>query len=208
VGDARAEEYLALLLQATDEVQRQLDEVRLPLHILLDNRFGDLNDNQEEMLAAARAAAERADVLVRRLRAIVDLDRGAGPRRRDAIPAVDLLASLLPTLNAVAEAAGVTVTTDVEPALPRIIGDRARLQEAGALLLADRVRRLSPGSRVTLAAAAVGDMLRIDVTHAGPPGTGTDDALAKRIIAAHGGAVSDAAGHTTITLPTLRAAAS
>ena len=45
----------------------QLDEVRLPLHILLESRFGDLNENQEELLRDARAAADAIDVALRRL---------------------------------------------------------------------------------------------------------------------------------------------
>ena len=55
---------------------RQLDEIRMPLHILLENRFGDLNDNQEEMLATARTAADDAQALLERLRQVADVDRG------------------------------------------------------------------------------------------------------------------------------------
>ena len=47
----RVQEYAALLAEATSALSRQLDEVRLPLHILLENHFGQLNENQEEMLA-------------------------------------------------------------------------------------------------------------------------------------------------------------
>jgi signal transduction histidine kinase len=206
VADAerRVAEYAGLLAQATDDVRRQLDEIRLPLHILLDNRFGELNENQEEMLGAARTAAERADACLRRLRTIVDIDRGAIALRRDAIPAADLITSLLPGLNADCTAAGVEVTTDIAPALPRILGDRARLQEAGGLLLAERVRALPAGSHVTISAAGIGDSVRIIVTHGGPAGSGADEALARRLIAANGGTVTEEGGRTTITLPTAR----
>jgi signal transduction histidine kinase len=204
-ADRRLREYASLLAAATLALTKQLDEVRLPLHILLDNRFGDLNENQEEMLGAARAAAESADATVRRLREIVELDRGAVSLRRDAVPAGDLIASLLPGLNADCEEAGVRVTTDLAPALPRVTGDRARLQEACGMLLADRVRAMPSGSTVTITAApsAEGNAVQIDVTHQGTADDGgADAALARRLIAANGGQVQEAPGRTTITLPT------
>lgn len=201
-AERRVAQYARLLAEATDDVRRQLDEVRLPLHILLDNRFGELNDNQEEMLGAARAAAERADMLIRRLRMIVDVDRGLILFRMDSIPAGDLIASLLPGLNADCEAAGVEVATDIAPALPRVIGDRARIQEACGLLLGDRIRSLTRGTHVLISAASVDDTVRIDVAHGGSPGRGTDDVLAERLIAASGGTVTESAGRTAITLPT------
>jgi signal transduction histidine kinase len=204
-ADRRLSEYANLLSAATLALTKQLDEVRLPLHILLDNRFGDLNENQEEMLGAARAAAESADATVRRLREIVELDRGAISLRRDAVPAGDLIASLLPGLNADCEEAGVRVTTDLAPALPRVTGDRARLQEACGMLLAERVRAMPSGSTVTITAApsAEGNAVQIDVTHQGTADdAGADAALARRLIAANGGQVQETAGRTTITLPT------
>ncbi len=204
-ADQRLKEYADLLAAATLDLTKQLDEVRLPLHILLDNRFGDLNENQEEMLGAARAAAEAADARVRRLREIVELDRGAISLRHDAVPAGDLIASLLPGLNADCEQAGVRVTTDIAPVLPRVTGDRARLQEACGMLLADRVRAMPSGSTVTITAAASveGNAVQIDVTHQGTADDGgADAALARRLIAANGGQVQEAPGRTTITLPT------
>ena len=57
----RTREYAQLLATIADDTAKRLEQVRLPLHILLENRFGDLNENQEEMLGAARTAAEAAD---------------------------------------------------------------------------------------------------------------------------------------------------
>ena len=68
-----------------------LDEVRLPLHILLENRFGDLNENQEEMLAAAQSAVDQAAAMLGCVRLIADLDRGALEPRRDLLRLDDLI---------------------------------------------------------------------------------------------------------------------
>jgi signal transduction histidine kinase len=198
----RIREYTKLLADATGDAMKQLDEARLPLHILLDNKFGDLNENQEEMLAAARSAVEQADLRLRRLREIVDIDAGRVPMRKDAVRTGDVITSLLPGLNAQGQEAGVEVTADLAPALPRVTADRAKLQEACGLLLSERVRGLPPGSKVSISAEPSGDVVKIDVKHpGGPEGTGADTALARRLIAAIGGTVEDHDGITTITLP-------
>lgn len=203
-AEQRVNEYATLLADAMGDAIRQLDETRLPLHILLDNHFGDLNENQEEMLAAAQSAVEKADRRLRRLREIAELDRGTITLRRDSVRAGDLIASLLPGLNAEGQEAGVHVTTDVEPALPRVRGDRARLQEACSLLLGERLRSLPPGSSVEITAATGGDGVQIAVKHpgsSGGPPTDADAALSRRLIAAVGGTVEDRAGETVVTLP-------
>ena len=62
-----------------DQPVAQLDEVRLPLHILLETRFGDLNENQEELLRDARTGADAMNAALRRLAQVVDADCGALP---------------------------------------------------------------------------------------------------------------------------------
>jgi len=204
-AEARMREYAALLSDATSDAMKQLDEARMPLYILLDNHFGDLNENQEEMLGAAQAAVQTADERLRRLREIADIDRGAISLRRDAVRAGDLIASLLPSLNSLGQEGGVEVKADIAPALPRVSGDRSRLQQACGLLLGERLRALPPGASVTITAVPDGHAVRIDVTHAGaaaPPAGGADAALARRLITAIGGTVEDKDGSTVIMLPT------
>jgi hypothetical protein len=53
--------------------------VRLPLQILLESPFGELNENQEELLRDARAAADAIDAALRKLGHVADIDRNAFP---------------------------------------------------------------------------------------------------------------------------------
>lgn len=199
-GD-RVREYATLLAEASAAVSRQLDEVRLPLHILLENHFGTLNENQEEMLAAARGAAEAADVELRRLQEIADLDRGALGMRRERIRLEDLLQALRPQLEADGARAGVRVALETEPGLPRLLGDRVRLQEALELLLRHLVRRTLPGTTITISAAASDGELLVTVRNAPPPTLDADVAVATRILLAHGGRIAQEADFTTLVLP-------
>ncbi|MGH7499773.1 MAG: sensor histidine kinase [Gemmatimonadales bacterium] len=197
----RVQEYAALLAETASAVSRQLDEIRLPIHILLENHFGQLNENQEEMLASARAAAEAAGVELSRLREIAELDRGALNFRRDRVRVGDLLQALKPQLEADGERTGVDVTIDVVPGLPPVAGDRVRLQEALELLLRHLVRHALPGTAVSIGAARDKGEISIDVTHGPAPMLDANVALGQRIILAHGGRIEQQEGRTRIILP-------
>jgi signal transduction histidine kinase len=201
-ADERVREYAALLAETSAAVARQLEEVRLPLHILLESKFGDLNENQEEMLAAARAAADTADLELQRLRQIASIDGGALSLRRDPVHSGDLLRALLPTLQAQGEREGVRVSADLAPALPRVYGDRVRLQEALSLLLGERVRHAPSESEVRISADANAQRLRVVVQHGAAPHVSAEEVLGRRLLAAHDGTIQEDDGRTTLTLPT------
>ena len=197
----RVEEYALLLSEATAAMMRQLDEVRLPLHILLDTPFGQLNENQLEMLEAARAATAAAEVELRRLREVAQLDQGALSLRRDRVRITDVLQSLRPQLQADGERNGVQVTFDVLPGLPHVAGDRVRLQEALDLLLRHLVRHASPGASITISARSASTMILVEVLGGPSPTLDADIALARRVILAHGGEIGEQPGRTSIHLP-------
>jgi signal transduction histidine kinase len=229
-SEAAIREYSGLVADTTTSVARQLDEVRMPLHILLDNHFGDLNDNQEEMLAAARGAADAAQSALDRLREIADVDRGAIRLRSERVRLGDLVAALMPGLVAEANRAGVRVSTDFPPSLPAVAGDRARLGEAVSLLAADCVRRTPAGGEVRITGAALDapsprsgeasagsepaavprrepTQVQMVMTHGALTGRQTDVALADRLLVALGGRVDYAADRTAVTLPAYAVAA-
>ncbi|HEU4996352.1 MAG TPA: hypothetical protein VFT29_16155 [Gemmatimonadaceae bacterium] len=200
-ASARVSEYANLLAETSAAVARRLDDVRLPLHILLENRFGDLNDNQEEMLAAARRATEEAEAELQKLREIALLDRGALELRKDSIRLADMITSLMPTLKARAERENVNLELNIAPALPRILGDPMRMREALALLLGHRIEHTPPGDTVHIDVEYDRKAIRITVTHAPLPALGAEELLARRLTEAHGGRIETSGNSTEITLP-------
>ena len=196
----RTTEYATLLAEAATAASKQLAEARLSLHVLQDNRFGDLNDNQEEMIGAAREATEAAEVELNRLREIADIDRGALALRRDLVKPGEMIRSLLPVLNAQAAKQGVRIMSELEPALPRVVGDRGRLQDALGLILKDAVRYAIPGTTVSIHATSEPGTVTIIVNHGSPHSYTGDVALADRLIQAQGGSVTHREDSTTITL--------
>jgi signal transduction histidine kinase len=224
------QEYGGLVADAAAAAARQLDEIRMPLHILLDNHFGDLNDNQEEMLAAARLAADDAQAYLERLRAIADIEQDAVRLRIERIRLADIVTARLPGLSAAAARVGVRVSTDLSPRLPAIMGDRRRLGEALALLIGDAVHRTPSGGEVLIIGAdpdlplvagahgaatggagpgqpsapnsrAPAATARLVLLHGSGTPRATDAALADRLVAVQGGTVHHEPDRTIVEMP-------
>jgi signal transduction histidine kinase len=205
VAAERIEEYAILLGEASAAVRRQLDEARLALHILSDGHFGELNENQAEMLAAAQTGTEAVEAEMGRLEEIAELDRGALRARRDTINVSDVLRSLLPQLEADGARTGVTVALDVPPGMPRTHGDRIRLQQALELLLRHLVRHAVPGAAVSIGVTPDPGSLRVTIAGGQAPTLDADIALARRIVEAQGGRIDVSQSETVVILPTIAA---
>ena len=127
---ARLQDEATMLAAVAHDSITQLDEIRLPLHILIESRFGDLNENQEELLREARNAADGMGAALRRLAQLADADRGALPVQQEFVQVNDVVRSILPLARAAAERHGARAEVVLEPGLPRVRADRARLAEA------------------------------------------------------------------------------
>jgi signal transduction histidine kinase len=199
--EQRARDYARLLASVADSAARRLEEVRLPLHILLDNHFGELNENQEEMLGAARTAAEAADADMVSLGQIAELDLGTRRLRQDRVKPSELIEAIRPMLLASAEAAGATLELEAEPLLPAVVGDRARLQDALVTLLRGGIEHASPESRMRVDVDLDGSAIRFILTGAGETPTSVRWAAAARVVQAHGGMVDRRDDGLAISLP-------
>ena len=182
---ARLRDEATMLAAVAHDSIAQLDEVRLPLHILLETRFGELNENQEELLRDARNAADAMGTALRRLAQVADADRGALVVQRELVQVNDVVRAVLPLARAAAERQGARVEVTLEPGLPRVRADRARLAEALTLFASE-------------AAAATGSEKPLVVTTARQPGAGVEITIAPNAEATEKGA---AAGNDAVAAP-------
>ena len=197
----RQREYETLAAQAVEGAMHQLEEVRLPLHILLENRFGELNENQEEMIGAARNAAETVDAALLRLREIVRLDLGTVTLRKERVRLQDVVHAILPPFTTAASDQEVTVQADLPPTLPAFVADRGRLQEALSVILHEILRQSPSGATLSLEGEDDRRELRLVIRGGGVPEHGEPLAYAERLIRAHAGSVETLAGRTVVHLP-------
>jgi len=198
----RQREYERLVAQSVESAITRLEEVRLPLHILLENRFGELNDNQEEMIGAARAAAEAVDADLLGLRDVVRLDLGEMRLRPERVRVQDVVVSLLPPLRLTGEARGVAVTMEVAPTTPPISVDRRQMQSALASLCRELLQRTP--DRGTFRLEVDHDRSHVQLRVSGFVGPCPEQpvvALPSRIVEAHGGTLAWQEGQLQLTLP-------
>jgi signal transduction histidine kinase len=205
-ASARLREHATMLSATVRSSVAQLDDVRLPLHILLDAKFGDLNENQEELLGTARDAADVMDTALRRLGQVADADRGAIPVQRELVQVNDVVRAVLPLAQAAAARRGARVDVTLEPGLARAVGDRVRLAEALAFVLEAAAADAGTERPLTIATARDQRRARIDVSPVADHASDSDAshaldvALACRLIEAQGGTVSWAGATMSITL--------
>lgn len=197
----RQREYETLVATAIERALQQLEDVRLPLHILLENRFGELNENQEEMIGAARNAAESVDASLLRLRDVVRLDLGEVALREERVRLQDLVRAILPPLASEATRRDVTVNADLAPTLPPFVADRGRLQEALSAILHEVLRQAPSGATLALEGEHDRREIRLVIRGGGAPVRGQQFTYAERLVRAHGGSVEQLDERIVVHIP-------
>jgi len=191
---------MRLLDAVAETLTRATGEVQLPLHILLENHFGDLNENQEELLQVASAAADRIDLASRQLRRILDLEHGRITFQREAVRLVDVLRPVLAIAAARGEGRGVRVEFDPPPVSPFVVADRYFLGEALTALLAAVGDGAEGATELRVMLTSDESRVGIRVDYAGAAPTGLEMAMAVRLVRAQQGEVVTAVGRVTVTL--------
>jgi signal transduction histidine kinase len=151
----------------------------------LESPFGELNDNQEELLRDARAAADAIDVALRRLAQVADIDREAFPVQHELVQVNDVVRSVLPLARAAAERNGARTEMALEPGLPRVVGDRTRLAEALSLLVTAAAAQSDQQKPLVVTTARDGTRAIVRIAPRG--WTEATFVLASRLIEAQGG---------------------
>ncbi len=202
-GAARLEEQSLMLGASVRDALARLDEVRLPLHILIDAPFGELNENQEELLVTARAAADAMDAALRRLMLVADADRDALPVLLERVSVNDVLRGVIPMLRATTDRLGARLQIELDPTLPRVMADRTRLAEALAMLGADAARATDDAHQLVLRSQLEAGVVWVRFSPVNPATTsGTPERmLAARLVAVQGGRIEQSDGQVAIGIP-------
>ncbi|MBI2422678.1 MAG: HAMP domain-containing protein [Candidatus Hydrogenedentes bacterium] len=211
------------------QLKTPLHALRMSVHLLLEERIGTLNEQQVELLIAAR---EESDRLATILEDLLDLNRIASGHSNLALqpvsPKVLTREGIDPFLTEAREK-GVSLVNNVPDDLPDVLADAPRIHHVFENLIANALRFTLPGGAVTLSATADDDWAAFTVSDTGPgiepeylphifeqffrvpgqdarSGVGLGLAIVKEIVEAHGGAVTasstpGAGASFTFTLP-------
>ena len=202
----------SVISTVSHQLRTPLTSLRMSLHLLLEEHVGLLNEQQEDLLLAARDETER---LVHILDDLLDINRiESGKAHLSFSPVSPFRASIEgsePFLVA-ARDKGVAMINATPESLPEILADSDSLQHVYANLLSNALRFTSPGGRITLSASEDQENIRFTVADTGAgissehvehlfeqfyrvpgqevkSGIGLGLSIVKEIIEAHGGKV-------------------
>ncbi len=193
-------QYSSTIADAIGSAERALMDASMPIHILLTTKFGELNDNQEEMVGAAAGALNRIAQELAVLKALVCAAQAGPTTQRRPARIGDVLRALEPELRDLAARVGASLKLSVEPGLPHAWGDDRQLRDGIRLALIDDIRFATPGTIVEISVTATpSEILVSALTGAQRSASGTL-MLAERILAAQGARLELGDGRSSIAI--------
>ncbi|NMW17536.1 MAG: HAMP domain-containing protein [Chlorobiaceae bacterium] len=202
----------SVISTVSHQLRTPLTSLRMSIHLLLEERVGQLNEKQEDLLFAAREETER---LVHILDDLLDINRiESGKAHLNFTPVVPFRISvegIEPFLIA-ARDKGVSIVNATIEGLPEILADKDSLRHVYANLLSNALRFTSPGGTVTVSASEELGNIKFSIADTGAgiasehiehlfeqfyrvpgqeekSGIGLGLSIVKEIIEAHGGKV-------------------
>src|SRR3989475_310531 len=234
---ARAFNAMSTRLATADRNRRAFvadltHELRTPLAIIRGQAEGigdGVYPGDQAHVTPILDATASLDSLVDALATMTLADVGSLTLKREAVDVPVLVTSSLAAFQSAADAAEVRLVADLEPDLPAIDADPARIRGVLGNLLSNAIRYTPSGGTVTASARRSGESVAFGIRDTGQgipselrpriferfvkgpgsPGSGLGLAIAKDIVSAHGGtieAISDPGNGTEIrfTLPVAR----
>jgi NtrC-family two-component system sensor histidine kinase KinB len=201
----------SLVATFAHEFRTPLTSLHLAIHILLDQLAGVMTEKQLDLIYAAREDCERLQNLVDDILDIVRLQSGKIELRRVMLRMFPIIKHIVDQHRLVAEEQGLMLSCALPAFDEEVFVDPERLELVFANLIINAIRHTPAGGSIEIRVLPNGKFLRIEVSDTGEgipqeyqaqvfdkyfqvPGsirkeTGLGLALAKNIIAAHGGEI-------------------
>jgi len=202
--DARWPKLLSL---AVHELRTPITVVAGYLRMVLRERAGPVSDQQRKLLEEAEKSCGRLSGLVAEMSELSRLEAGAAPLNRSSFDLIEVLHRVIAAVPELPDRV-VAVELEGDRGPVQMEGDAARLHTALVALLTALRRELVTSDRLivrhvangSMSVLAIGDPEQIDTVATADPsrlerfdewrgGSGLSLAIARRVIAQHGGSV-------------------
>jgi NtrC-family two-component system sensor histidine kinase KinB len=212
-------------LQQQDEIKRDvirtvshqlktpLTSIRMAIHLLLDEKLGDLNEKQVDLLLAAREDSDRLHEILVNLLDISRIVSGKVQMELVTISPQTLVMDAVEPYRRCAQDQGVAINLELRGDLPDVRVDTTRINHVFGNLFSNALKYTRPGGTISITARAEEESVRFSISDTGlgisgqylprifepffrVPGQGRDAgaglglAIAKEIVEAHGGKIS------------------
>jgi two-component system, NtrC family, sensor histidine kinase KinB len=209
-----------MLSVVSHELKTPLTSIRMGVHLLLEERLGDLTAQQSEILIAIREDSNRLHQIIENLLDMGRMESGRGLMDLKPHSLSDIVRDSTAPMESAFRDRGVHLTVDLPAELPRVMVDPARIRHVFSNLLSNALKYTPPGGDVQVSAVQAGPAIEVAVTDTGPgiprqhldriferffrvpgqagsTGAGLGLAIAKEIVELHGGkiAVTSREGH-------------
>jgi len=152
LDDARRE----FVANVSHELRTPLTNIRSYTETLLD-AAGELPlDTEKQFLGVINSESERMARIVTDLLTLSKLDYGRMELRMTRFSLRDMLQNVVNAMRLSAVESGHTLSMDVSPSLPNIVGDRERLEQVVVNILSNAVKYTPSGGNVWLASWPTG----------------------------------------------------
>ncbi|HLP46387.1 MAG TPA: ATP-binding protein [Candidatus Kapabacteria bacterium] len=152
------------LLRQSDEIKKDLfstishqlktplTAIRMAIHLLLEEKIGDVNEKQAELLISARDESERLFDILEDLLDISRIESGNVRMNLMAVSPYELVAETVDLFRRKAQDKGVMLEVDLPRDLPEVAADPARIAHVLGNLLSNAVKYTPVGGKVLVSA--------------------------------------------------------
>jgi PAS domain S-box-containing protein len=149
------------------ELRTPMTSIKGYTDLMLKGAAGELNEQQIRFLATVKSNIDRMADLVQDL---LDISRIEAGRVRLSLEALDMRQVVFEVSDTVAEAVrkqGLTLDTNVDPALPVVRADKGRVIQVLLNLVSNAYRYTPAGGKITVSVYPVDGAIQVDVTDTG-----------------------------------------
>ena len=158
-----------LLSTVSHEIKTPLTGIRMVLHLMMEDRTGNLSDRQRTMVASANEDCER---LLATLNALLEISRaesGTTHLERVATALPEILERSERLFFPKAAEKGIAFRREIPVGLPEVLADPLRLDEVVNNLVSNAIKHSPSGGTITLKISRPdGDHLRASIIDEGP----------------------------------------